>query len=144
MMFTPRLVQRLGVSALTMALCAWPLVAQARPNQRPEQGYLLGKTQLSYAENDRDIIRLGQCPPNPAIRSIKVASVKGTADIKLLRVRYGNNRTEDLSVRSKIPQGSQTRWIDLKGNKRCITSIIVVGDTANYSSRPATLQVYGR
>jgi Protein of unknown function (DUF2541) len=139
-MSTSFLIQKIGISLLVMSSLALPLVSQARP----QQGYLLGKTQLSYTENDRDVIRLGKCPPNQSIRSIKVAAVKGTADIKLLRVRFGNNQTEDLSVRSKINQGSQTRWIDLKGNRRCVTAIVVVGDTADYSRRPATLQVYGR
>lgn len=133
-------IQKIGISLLVMSSLTLPLASQAGPNQ----GYLLGKTQLSYAENDRDVIRLGKCPPNQLIRSIKVAAVKGTADIKLLRVRFGNNQTEDLSVRSKLNQGSQTRWIDLKGNRRCVTAIVVVGDTADYSRRTATLQVYGR
>lgn len=139
-MSTSFLIQKLGISALVLSSLALPLVSQARP----QQGYLLGKTQLSYAENDRDVIRLGKCPRNQSISSIKVAAVKGTADIKLLRVRFGNNQTEDLSVRSKINQGSETRWIDLKGNRRCVTAIVVVGDTDNSSRRPATLQVYGK
>jgi hypothetical protein len=139
-MATLSLGQKLGMSVLMMALLACPLTSQARPSE----GHLLGKTQLSYAENDRDVLQLGKCPPNQKISSIKVAVVKGTADIKLLRVRFGNNQTEDLLVRSRINQGSETRWIDLNGNKRCVTTVVVVGDTTNASPRLATLQVYGR
>jgi hypothetical protein len=132
--------QKLGISTLLVCGLALPLTAQTRPFQ----GYLLGQTQLSYQDNDRDVIRLGQCPNNKRFNAVKVMAVRGTANIKLLRVRFGNNRSENLSVRSKINQGSETRWIDLDGAKRCITSILVVGDTADYSPRPATIQVYGR
>jgi Protein of unknown function (DUF2541) len=134
------LSQKVGISVVMMATLAYPLVAQARP---PE-GHLLGKTQLSYIENDRDVIQLGQCQPNQRISSLKVAVVKGTANIKLLRVRFGNNQREDLLVRTRINQGAQTRWIDLNGNKRCVTAITVVGDTTKGSPQPATVQVYGQ
>ncbi len=139
-MFTSLLSQKLGISALILSSLALPLVSQARP----QEGSYLGETRLSYAENDRDVIRLGNCPPNQPIDSIKVAAVRGTADIKLVRVRFENNQTEDLSVRSKINQGSQTSWIDLKGSNRCVKSVVIIGDTADYSRYPATLQVYGK
>jgi hypothetical protein len=134
------LSQKLGISVFIASSFALPLGAQVRPSE----GYLLGRTQLSYGENDRDVIRLGACPPNRRISSLKVAATRGSADIRLLRVRFGNNQTEELWVRSRLNQGSQTRWIDLNGNKRCVTAILVVGDTVNSSARPATLQVYGR
>lgn len=134
------LSKKIGVLVLIASSLAFPAVSQTRPSE----GYLLGKTQLSYRENDRDIIRLGACPPNRRINSLKVAVTRGDADIRLLRVRFGNNQTEELWVRSRLNQGSETRWIDLNGNKRCVTAILVVGDTVKSSPRPATLQVYGR
>jgi Protein of unknown function (DUF2541) len=134
------LMKKIGVSVLIAFSLAFPAMAQPRPSE----GRLLGKTQLSYRENDRDIIRLGACPPNQRIKSLKVVVTQGNADIKLLRVRFGNNQTEELKVRSRLNQGSETRWIDLSGNKRCVTAILIVGDTVNSSSRPATLRVYGR
>jgi Protein of unknown function (DUF2541) len=134
------LSKKIGVSVLIASSLAFPLVSQARPFE----GHLLGKTQLSYSESDRDVIRLGACPPNRKVTSLKVAATQGDADIRLLRVRYGNNQTEELWVRSRLNRGSETRWIDLKGNQRCVTAILIVGDTVNSSPRPATLQVYGR
>jgi Protein of unknown function (DUF2541) len=134
------LIKQIGISVLIASSLAFPAVSQTRPSE----GRFLGQTRLSYSENDRDIIRLGTCPPNQRINSLKVAVTQGNADIKLLRVRFGNNQTEDLRVRSRLNQGSETRWIDLNGNKRCVTAIVVVGDTINSSSRPATLKVYGR
>jgi hypothetical protein len=132
--------KKIGIAALIGSALAFPLASQARS----AEAYLLGRTQLSYGGNDRDVIRLGTCPPRPRISSLKIAARRGTADIKLVRVRFGNNQTEELRVRSRLNQGSETRWIDLNGNRRCVTNIVVVGDTVNSSSRPATLEVYGR
>jgi Protein of unknown function (DUF2541) len=134
------LSKKIGILVLIASSLVFPGVSQARPSE----GYLLGKTQLAYGGNDRDIIRLGACPPNRRISSLKVAVTQGDAEIKLLRVRFGNNQTEELSVRSRLNQGSETRWIDLKGSNRCVTAILIVGDTVKSSPRPATLQVYGR
>lgn len=110
---------------------------------------VLGQTQLAYSENDRDALNLGSCQAknnsrNKNVRALKFRALRGTADIASITVVYGNGRSERLNVRQKIQQGSETRWVNLKGGDRCITRIVVVGDTDNSSRREATLRVSGR
>ena len=69
-MATLFLSQKLGISALVLSSLVFPMISQARS----QEGSYLGETKLSYAENDRDVIRLGNCPPNQPIDSIKVAA----------------------------------------------------------------------
>uniref|UniRef100_B8HV24 Uncharacterized protein n=1 Tax=Cyanothece sp. (strain PCC 7425 / ATCC 29141) TaxID=395961 RepID=B8HV24_CYAP4 len=108
------------------------------------QGWLLGETPLAFAENDREVLNLGNCDRQPRYQAVKVRAVRGSADIKQLNLRFGDGTTQQLYVRENLNQGSETRWIDLQGNKRCITRITVVGDTDDRSQNRALLQVFGR
>lgn len=81
---------------------------------------------------------------NENIRALKFRALRGTADIASVTVFYGNGRSERLNIREKIRQGRETRWVNLRGRDRCISRIVVVGDTDNSSRREATLRVFGR
>ena len=61
-----------------------------------------------------------------------------------LDVRYGNGRNDDIAVRLLIPQGGQTRVIDLRANNRFIRYVrFTYGKFAN--GRGATyVELYGR
>ena len=54
-----------------------------------------------------------------------------------------NGEVDHLSVRERIGQGSETRWIDLRGGKRCVVAIGGVGDTEG-SFDQARVDIYGR
>jgi Protein of unknown function (DUF2541) len=139
-MKTQFLLQKLGISTITLVcfLSSFPLPTLA------EKRHLLGETVLTYAENDRDVLYLGKCPPHDSIRSIKIRATRGAADIELLRVKFQNGESQDLSVRENLPQGKESRWIDLRGKKRCVTSVTIMGDTDNRSNKRAMLQVFGK
>jgi hypothetical protein len=91
---------------------------------------------------DRDVIHVGKSEGR--FKAIKL-KVRGNAiEILDLRVIYGNGNPDDLAVRSVIRAGGETRWIDLKGDKRFIKQIEMV-----YRSKPnfkgqATVCAYGR
>lgn len=134
------ILKKLGISSLAL-VCAttFPLTALA------ERAHLLGQTTLTYAENDIDRLMLGSCSgPRQQVRSIKVRAIRGSADIRLLRVRFGNGEMQNLPVRHNIAQGKESGWIDLRGKDRCVRSITIVGDTDNRSKRHAVVQIYGQ
>lgn len=91
---------------------------------------------------DRDVIHVGKI--DGRFKAIKL-KVRGNAIEMLdLKVVYGNGNPDDLAVRSVIRPGGETRWIDLKGDKRFIKQIEMV-----YRSKPnfkgqATVCAYGR
>jgi hypothetical protein len=90
---------------------------------------------------DRDVISV---PGKATFSAIKL-TVRGNAIEMLdLKVVYGNGNPDDLAVRSNIPAGGETRWIDLKGGRRDIRQINMV-----YRSQPsfkgqATVCAFGR
>lgn len=135
-------LKKLGISTVAL-LCLSTSLPTDTLAQPAQQGRRLGQTTLAYSENDRDVVRLSECP-RPPLRSIKVRAVRGSADIQTLIVRYGNNEVDRLSVRENINQGRESRWIDLRGNRRCVRSIAVLADTDNRSRNRAVVEFYGK
>jgi hypothetical protein len=65
-------------------------------------------------------------------RSIQLRVRGNEIDMRDLKVVYGNGQIDDLAVRSQIKAGSETRWIDLAGNRRNIAQIRM-----SYASKPS-------
>ena len=68
---------------------------------------------------------------------------EGQIEIERLWVRYANGARDDLEVRDRIGQGGRSRWIDLRGDGRCIKAIGIVGDT-ELSYDQARVDIWGR
>ncbi|HVF33774.1 MAG TPA: hypothetical protein VND91_00450 [Candidatus Saccharimonadia bacterium] len=86
---------------------------------------LLGVSTLDAREGDRDVVAVS-C--RPRVSAIKLRSVAGTAEIQRVALTYGNGERDVIRVRDVLPRGDETGWIDLRGARRCVTSITVVGD----------------
>ena len=64
----------------------------------------------------------------------------------MLKVEFQNGQRQELKVKDHFKKNTSSRWIDLKGNKRCIKKIIVVGDTDTPRYAPkkrSNLKFYG-
>lgn len=116
---------------LLVAAVAVPAAAGAR---------LLGETRLAFHEGDLDILRVAPCAP---LVALKLKALRGAAEINLLVVTYANGGVDRLPVRHHLPQGGETRWIDLRGGRRCVAGIAVVGDTERSADR-TIIQFWGR
>lgn len=102
---------------------------------------LLGCQSVGFI-NDRDTITVGASEGR--FRAIQLRVAGNAIEMRDLKVVYGNGAVDDLQVRSNIGAGSETRWIDLKGDKRVIKRIDMT-----YASKPnfkgqAKVCVFGR
>jgi hypothetical protein len=63
-----------------------------------------------------------------------------------LKVVYANGAPDDISVRSEINEGDQTRLLDLRGRGRSIASIQIVSqkDFKGPGRGKASVCVYGK
>ena len=121
---------------------ALTLAALAAPAAMADRVEFLGQTQLGLGR-DRDVVNLGDCRgPNDPIRALKMVVRHAPGNIDKLVVRYGNGQKDELEVRDRFPAGGESRWIDLRGNRRCVERIIIVGDSDARFARP-TVQFYG-
>jgi hypothetical protein len=80
----------------------------------------LGCQKVGFLEG-RDVIRVGR--KEGTFRALKLSVRGNNLRLDRLRVLYSNGRTEDLVVRSVIPEGVETRAIDLTGRHRGIEAI---------------------
>jgi hypothetical protein len=110
----------------------------ASPNSR-----VLGEVRLAYSTRDMDVIRVESC--NPRIERLQLRAKNADANIKFLALRFKNGRVEELDVRSFLPRGSATRWIDLPGGARCIDRIGIIGTSSLGSNfNPARIEFVGQ
>lgn len=134
------MLRRTFLAALAMLAAATVLPDLASAQRGQGKWELLGTQKVGFTV-DRDVIRVGR--REGRFRAIQLR-VRGN-DIHMmdLKVVYGNGQTEDIQVRSMIKARSQTRVIDLKGDRRVIREVQMV-----YRSRPsfrgqATIEVWG-
>lgn len=79
---------------------------------------------------DKDTVRVGRS--EGTFKAIRLKVRKAPIEIYLLRVVFGNGARQDINVRQVIPDGGETRQIDLAGTNRGIDRIEMV-----YRSIPA-------
>ena len=73
---------------------------------------------------DRDVIRVGR--KEGAFSAIRLAVRQAPIEIYDLKVVFGNGRSQAIRLRSKIPAGSVTGKIDLKGDERGIDRVEMI------------------
>lgn len=97
----------------------------------------LGVVSLSDRK-DRDVIHLSRCrtSPNRPVSMIQLHVKKFAAEIDHLKVVFQNGGKQVLHVKDHFYPGTHSRWMDLRGPKRCIKKIVVVGDTDTFLWRP--------
>ena len=105
-----------------------------------EGGDVLFATQYIGFVNDRDVMRIGEVGKFDRVR---LRVLENDIHINELKIVYGNDETDTLTINADIPKNSRTNWIDLKGD-RFIKEIQMV-----YHSKPsfrgqARIEVFGQ
>jgi hypothetical protein len=103
---------------------------------------VLGSTSLLRHREDLDVLKLSK--PVCGLSALKIQIQTRAADIDHIAVQYGNGNWDELLVRDRFGRGSESRWIDLRGNERCIQTIAVVGESMGLPGRQATVIVLGK
>jgi hypothetical protein len=139
---------------LLSALAALGLVggahAQMQAQRYPGPGPLPGPIQGNWrllafktvgAGTDRDVIRVNA---NRVWRQLQLCSINAPIQMLDFRVNYGNGRSENVNLRSRIGAGTCTRAIDLRGGARRIVSINLTYGKLDRSMRVPLIRVMSR
>jgi len=127
--------------SMLLAAAVFATAALVPSTSRADAERLLGSTRLAKVENDTDVIRFQKC--RRGINAVQLRIERGQVEIEKLWVRYAKGGVDYLSVKDRIGQGSHSRWIDLRGDGRCIKAIGIVGDT-ELSYDQARVDIWGR
>ena len=103
----------------------------------PQVGVKLGSVQLTDAK-DKDVVILPPCKvsSNRKVSKLSLRVTRYSAEIDSLKVVYQNGDKQMLSVKDHFAPNATSRWIDLEGDARCISKIVVKGDTNSRLFRP--------
>ncbi|MCH9809393.1 MAG: DUF992 domain-containing protein [Alphaproteobacteria bacterium] len=101
---------------------------------------LLGTKSVQF-KVDRDVISVGR--REGRYRAIQLAVRGADTEILDLRVVYGNDRVQDVPVRSIIRSGATSKVIDLRGRDRFIKEVRVVYKRRVDNYDRAIVEVYG-
>ena len=130
--------------AAVMVAAALPLLAQqvTQPRPGPPGSWrLIGSVEAGFRADHAGIVVAG---PFDDFRRIKLKVTGAGLNLQRLVVTYENGAPEQLAVRQSIPEGGETRQIDLAGaGKRRIRRIDFWYDTKGILKGRAQVTVFG-
>lgn len=109
--------------------------------RRPGQWEQLGQRQVNFSA-DRDVIQIRA--REGSFKSLQLKVKGAPIDLNRVMVHFGNGEQQVLNVRQTIPRGGQSRVLDLPGNNRIITKVVLLYDTRNRARQRATVELWGR
>ncbi|HRD76330.1 MAG TPA: hypothetical protein PK264_10365 [Hyphomicrobiaceae bacterium] len=124
-----------GVTLATATLGALPALASPNPSW-----VHLGTHRVSH-HLDRDIIQVGR--EEGRFERIFFRVHGNGLNVQDVRVIYANGTDEHLAVSEFIPEGGDSRQLDLRGWRRSIDRIELVYESSNRHRPAATVHVYG-
>lgn len=102
---------------------------------------VLGRTQASY-KKDHDVIKV--TGPADNYRALKFRVTDAPLNLQRIVVTYDNNSKEKLDSRQNIPQGADSRPINLRGGQRSLKKIEFWYDTKGMGKGKADVTAYGK
>lgn len=102
---------------------------------------LLGARKINYGL-DRDEIVVTRA--EGVFTAIQLRIKRAPVNMHKLVVHYGNGETDEIELRNNFAAGSESRVIDLNGNRRVIKKVVFVYDTKNIAERKGVVELWGR
>lgn len=101
----------------------------------------LGARKVNYGL-DRDEIFV--TAKDGIFSALKIKVKRGGINMHKLVVHYGNGQTDEIELRQNFAPGSESRVLDLVGNKRIIQKVVFWYDTKNIARRRGVVELWGR
>ncbi len=112
------------------------------PRTGPPGSWRMVGTVVANFTADRDVIVV--TGPGDNFRKLKFKVFDAALNLLRMSVVYDNGAPELIEVRQNIPQGGESRVIDLRGGKRSIRKVEFWYDTKGILRGKAKLQLWGR
>ena len=91
---------------------------------------------------DHDVIHFGNWKDD--VRQIKLKITDGPLKMYNMKIHFDNGTTQDVSLRLRFAQGSESRVIDMDGGLRHLTKIEFWYETKGFARGRARVAVWGR
>ncbi len=91
---------------------------------------------------DRDVVKV--TAKKGLFRSIKIKVRTGPLEMKKLIVHFGNGEIQDIAIRKHFGKNTESRVIDLKGQKRAIKKVVFWYAKKKWAGPKPTVVLWGK
>lgn len=130
-----KIITGLSFVFLTALLCSFA------PTGILQEWVELGSRKVNFGL-DKDVIEVTY--HEGTFTAIKLGVTDGALNMHRCVIHFENGTQQEVELRFNFAQGSESRVVDLNGNRRFIKKIDFWYDSKNMQSRRATLTVWGR
>jgi hypothetical protein len=101
---------------------------------------LLGSVKAGHSGDHDEIVVSG---PGDSYRKLKLRVTHSPLNMQKMMVVYFDGAPENIQIKDNIPEGGESRVIDLKGGKRKIRSVQFWFDTKGFLNGKAEVTLFG-
>lgn len=141
-----------SIMRLTTFCCATLLVAAFSfttafspvnngPSKTQGDWFFLGDKSVGFT-NDHDVLHFGNWKDD--VRQIKLKVTDGPLKMTRMLITFDNGSTQEVALRFRFAQGSESRVIDMNGGLRHLTKIEFWYETKGFLRGKSRVAVWGR
>lgn len=110
-------------------------------NQSKGDWFFLGDKNVGFGV-DHDVINFGNWKDD--VRQIKLKVTDGPLKMYNMKIHFDNGTVQDVELRNRFAQGSESRVIDMEGGLRHLTKIEFWYETKGFLRGKSRIAVWGR
>lgn len=103
--------------------------------------FFLGDKNVSFGA-DHDVLHFGNWKDD--VRQIKLKVTDGPLKMYSMKIHFDNGTVQDVELRNRFAQGSESRVIDLNGGLRHLLKIEFWYETKGFARGKSRMAVWGR
>lgn len=103
--------------------------------------FFLGDKSVSFG-NDHDVLHFGNWKDD--VRQIKLKVTDGPLKMYRMVIHFDNGTTQEVELRNRFAQGSESRVIDMDGGLRHLTKIEFWYETKGFLKGKSRMAVWGK
>ena len=130
-----------GMLALIAPLLGDLPATAVRTAPLQEKWIKLGERTVTYTVDHSEIVIDGI---QENLNALKVKVPRGAINLHNCVVYYKNSQTQDITILNSIPEGGESKVIELPASDQPITKLVFVYDTKNRAIQKADVELWGR
>lgn len=115
--------------------------AFTKTDSRAGDWFFLGDKNVGFGV-DHDVIHFGNWKDD--VRQIKLRVTDGPLKMYSMKIHFDNGAVQDVELRNRFAQGSESRVIDLNGGLRHLSKIEFSYETKGFLRGKSRVAVWGR
>ena len=123
-----------------VALCSFSTVKKTS-SVKPGEWFFLGDKTVGFGV-DHDVIHFGNWKDD--VRQIKLKVTDGPLKMYNMKVYFDNGSVQDIPLRNRFNQGTESRVIDLDGGLRHLNKIEFWYETKGFARGRSRVAIWGK